>query len=33
MAEHGGDGEREPDASDSLRTFGAVVQALTASRC
>ncbi len=28
MAEHGGDGEREPDASDSLRTFGAVVQAL-----
>ncbi|MFI8419446.1 helix-turn-helix domain-containing protein [Streptomyces sp. NPDC085479] len=28
MAERGGDGEREPDASDSLRTFGAVVQAL-----
>ncbi|MGA5066378.1 helix-turn-helix domain-containing protein [Streptomyces exfoliatus] len=29
MAENGGgDGEREPDASDSLRTFGAVVQAL-----
>ncbi|MFJ9643440.1 Scr1 family TA system antitoxin-like transcriptional regulator [Streptomyces sp. NPDC101206] len=24
----GGDGEREPDPSDSLRTFGAVVQAL-----
>ncbi|MGW7615451.1 hypothetical protein ACWGLG_06230 [Streptomyces antimycoticus] len=23
-----GDGEREPDPSDSLRTFGAVVQAL-----
>ncbi|MCX5393732.1 helix-turn-helix transcriptional regulator [Streptomyces sp. NBC_00094] len=28
MAVHGGDGEREPDPSDSLRTFGAVVQAL-----
>lgn len=24
----GGEGEREPDPSDSLRTFGAVVQAL-----
>ncbi|MGA5196539.1 helix-turn-helix domain-containing protein [Streptomyces exfoliatus] len=28
MAVHCGDGEREPDPSDSLRTFGAVVQAL-----
>lgn len=28
MAERCGDGEREPDGSDSLRTFGAVVQAL-----
>ncbi|MFE4588876.1 helix-turn-helix domain-containing protein [Streptomyces laurentii] len=28
MAVHGGDGERDPDPSDSLRTFGAVVQAL-----
>jgi hypothetical protein len=32
VAVHGGDGEWEPDPSDSLRTSGAVVQALRDTR-